>query len=550
MKTPANENGGTGESARERLSQSDKHSRILLEVTNRLSVAKNLDEALAVLVEITTFYIKAERGTVFINDKTTGELYSRIAQGNLKREIRILNTKGVAGWVFSNNQGAIITDAYKDPRFNKAVDVRTGFRTKSILCAPLRSMSGELIGVAQLLNKTDGQFDQENLDLLEAMTEQAAIVIQGNIMIEQIEAARHQELEFLDVVSQVSSELELGPLLGKIIRTISTMLDSERATLFINDEKTNELYTEVGEGLGKNIIRFPNDVGIAGTVFKTGKPLNIPHAYADLRFNPSFDRSTGYFTRSILCMPVISKEGKSIGVSQVLNKRGGAFTKEDEKRLGAFTSQISMGIENAKLFDEVQNAMNYTQSMLSSMHDGVVTFDEKGRVKTINPSGLRILQFDREEFILKKPIDELFIDENKWMQEKLTDVSEAQDILDAELIVSGEKVSLNISILPLQGEKETPKGKEKVNMGTMLMLEDISSEKRMKSTMSRYMDPDLAEQLMGDGDDEILGGKQSVASVLFSDVRSFTTITEELGAQGTVKLLNETPTVRFALPST
>ncbi len=539
MKTPANENGGTGESARERLSHSDKHSRILLEVTNRLSVAKNLDEALAVLVEITTFYIKAERGTVFINDKTTGELYSRIAQGNLKREIRILNTKGVAGWVFSNNQGAIITDAYKDPRFNKAVDVRTGFRTKSILCAPLRSMSGELIGVAQLLNKTDGQFDQVNLDLLEAMTEQAAIVIQGNIMIEQIEAARHQELEFLDVVSQVSSELELGPLLGKIIRTISTMLDSERATLFINDEKTNELYTEVGEGLGKNIIRFPNDVGIAGTVFKTGKPLNIPHAYADLRFNPSFDRSTGYFTRSILCMPVISKEGKSIGVSQVLNKRGGAFTKEDEKRLGAFTSQISMGIENAKLFDEVQNAMNYTQSMLSSMHDGVVTFDEKGRVKTINPSGLRILQFDREEFILKKPIDELFIDENKWMQEKLTDVGEAQDILDAELIVSGEKVSLNISILPLQGEKETPKGKEKVNMGTMLMLEDISSEKRMKSTMSRYMDPDLAEQLMGDGDDEILGGKQSVASVLFSDVRSFTTITEELGAQGTVKLLNE-----------
>ena len=539
MKTPANENGATGESARERLSKSDKHSRILLEVTNRLSVAKDLDEALAVLVEITTHYIKAERGTVFINDKTTGELYSRIAQGNLKREIRILNTKGVAGWVFSNNQGAIITDAYKDPRFNKAVDVRTGFRTKSILCAPLRSMSGELIGVAQLLNKTDGHFDQENLDLLEAMTEQAAIVIQGNIMIEQIEAARHQELEFLDVVSQVSSELELGPLLGKIIRTISTMLDSERATLFINDEKTNELYTEVGEGLGKNIIRFPNDVGIAGTVFKTGKPLNIPHAYADLRFNPSFDRSTGYFTRSILCMPVISKEGKSIGVSQVLNKRGGAFTKEDEKRLGAFTSQISMGIENAKLFDEVQNAMKYTQSMLSSMHDGVVTFDEKGRVKTINPSGLRILQFDREDFILKKPIEELFIDENLWMQEKLTDVDEAQDILDAELIVSGEKVSVNINILPLQGEKETPKGKEKFNMGTMLMLEDISSEKRMKSTMSRYMDPDLAEQLMGDGDEEILGGKQSVASVLFSDVRSFTTITEELGAQGTVKLLNE-----------
>ena len=357
--------------------------------------------------------------------------------------------------MFSNNQGAIITDAYKDPRFNKAVDVRTGFRTKSILCAPLRTMTGELIGVAQLLNKTEGEFNQQDLDLLEAMTEQAAIVIQGNVMVEQIEASRRQELEFLDVVSQVSSELELGPLLEKIIRTISTMLDAERATLFINDEKTNELYTEVGEGLGKNVIRFPNNVGIAGTVFVSGKSLNIPHAYADLRFNPSFDRTSGFFTRSILCMPVISKEGKTIGVSQVLNKRGGAFTKEDEKRLAAFTSQISMGIENAKLFDEVQNAMNYTQSMLSSMHDGVVTFDENGKVKTINPAGLRILQFDREEFIVKKHIDELFIEDNAWMKEKLTEVQEPIDIHDAELVISGEKTSVNLNILPLVGEKET-----------------------------------------------------------------------------------------------
>ena len=73
------------------------------------------------------------------------------------------------------------------------------------------------------------------------------------------------------------------------------------------------------------------------------------------------------------------------------------------------------------------------------------------------------------------------------------------------------------------------------------MIEDISSEKRMKSTMSRYMDPELADQLMATGseNEDIMGGKQSVGTVLFSDVRSFTTITEELGAQGTVKLLND-----------
>ena len=534
--------------------RTSRFSDMLLQVTNDLAKTKSLDEALETLVKITTSTIGAERGTIFLNDASTGELYSRIAQGNFRREIRILNTKGVAGWVFSKNQGVIIHDAYKDERFNKAVDVRTGFRTKSILCAPLRTVSGEKIGVSQILNKIDGEFEQEDLDLLEAMTEQAAIAIQGNIIVEQIEAARKQELEFLDVVSQVSSELELTPLLQKIITTISTMLDCERATLFINDEKTNELYTEVGEGLDeKSTIRIPNHLGISGTVFTSGKAVNIPHAYADLRFNPSFDKQTGFFTRSILCMPVFSKAGKAIGVSQVLNKRGGAFNAEDEKRLAAFTSQISMGIENAKLFDDVQSQMNYSQSILSSMHDAVLTLDENGVIKTCNPAGLRILRIPHEAAVLEQQASVLFGGPNEWLLKKLEAVNENEEFLDAELQIEGETLSVNITLTPLLGkikskdEREGDTGGEgiltsKPNIiGAMLMIEDISSEKRMKSTMSRYMDPELADQLMtADGNNEdVMGGKQSVGTVLFSDVRSFTTITEELGAQGTVKLLND-----------
>ena len=544
--------------------RTERFSDMLLQVTTDLAKTKSLDEALETLVKITTSTIGAERGTIFLNDASTGELYSRIAQGNFRREIRILNSKGVAGWVFSKNQGVIIHDAYKDERFNKAVDVRTGFRTKSILCAPLRTISGEKIGVSQILNKIDGEFDQDDLDLLEAMTEQAAIAIQGNIIVEQIEAARKQELEFLDVVSQVSSELELTPLLQKIISTISTMLDCERATLFINDEKTNELYTEVGEGLDeKSIIKFPNHLGIAGNVFTSGKPVNIPHAYADLRFNPAFEKQTGFFTRSILCMPVFNKEGKTIGVSQVLNKRGGAFNAEDEKRLAAFTSQISMGIENAKLFDDVQSQMNYSESILSSMHDAVLTFDENHVIKTCNPAGLKILKVPHEAAILEQEASILFSGPNEWLLKKLETVEDTEEFLDAEIQVEGETLSVNITLTPLLGKNSTrgrlQKGSEKniktgknttvideitvgrEIIGAMLMIEDISSEKRMKSTMSRYMDPELADQLMATGgeNEDIMGGKQSVGTVLFSDVRSFTTITEELGAQGTVKLLND-----------
>ena len=120
--------------AKEPLIRTSRFSDMLLQVTTDLAKTKSLDEALETLVKITTSTIGAERGTIFLNDPTTGELYSRIAQGNFRREIRIMNSKGVAGWVFSQNEGAIIPDAYKDDRFNKAVDVLWISHEKHFVC--------------------------------------------------------------------------------------------------------------------------------------------------------------------------------------------------------------------------------------------------------------------------------------------------------------------------------------------------------------------------------------------------------------------------------
>jgi adenylate cyclase len=505
----------------------------LLDVYNRIADVLSLDLLLKRLIEIITEALNADRTTLYLYDPETHELFSRIAQGDLTQEIRFASHLGIAGSVFTGGEAVTINDAYSDPRFNQEVDRRTGYKTRNILCTPLRNKRREIIGVSQVLNKAEDKFNSEDMAMLEAITTQAAAAIENAQLHEKVEKARREEEKMLEVTNAISTELQLEPLLNKIMQVTTQILDADRSTLFMHDPKTNELWSRVAGGVGSKEIRFPDSAGIAGSVFTSGRTLNIPDAYQDPRFNQEIDRKTGYRTRNILCMPIINKAGRGLGVTQVLNKKGGPFTAEDERRLKAFTAQAAIALENAQLFEDVMNARNYNESILKSLSNGVVTLSTDRRVIKVNDAVLKILRA-QEKDIIERPVAELFEGKTAWILDSIKNVETtgATDLtMDTDLeLRDGSKVSVNLATVPLIDIKNHP-------IGFMLIFEDISNEKRVKGTMARYMSKDVLDKLLNEGSDTLVGTEQE-ATILFSDIRSFTTFSEKIGPRGTVSMLN------------
>lgn len=162
------------------------------------------------------------------------------------------------------------------------------------------------------------------------------------------------KLTFLvDASKALSSTLDLSELLGRILDVAKSQVEAERGTIFLVDEKAEEIWSLIAHGLEKQEIRLPLGKGIAGHVAKTGEIVNIPDAYADPRFNPEVDKRTGFRTRNILCLPIRNKPGKIIAALQLLNKKQGPFTDEDADFLITLSGHMALALENAQLHQEL-----------------------------------------------------------------------------------------------------------------------------------------------------------------------------------------------------
>lgn len=151
----------------------------LLKIGQSVSAETDIDVLLKVIAEETKAAIQADRCSVFLYDKKNNELWSKVALGMDSEEIRFPANKGLAGHVVKTGETINIKDAYLDDRFNPEIDNQTGYKTKTILCMPIKNLKQEIIGAFQVLNKLNGEFSEEDEDLLIAIGSSAGIALEN-----------------------------------------------------------------------------------------------------------------------------------------------------------------------------------------------------------------------------------------------------------------------------------------------------------------------------------------------------------------------------------
>jgi HD-GYP domain-containing protein (c-di-GMP phosphodiesterase class II) len=173
------------------------------------------------------------------------------------------------------------------------------------------------------------------------------------------------------VVKAMTTERKLESMLDVITRETTNMLKCDRCSVFVVDHHSGELWTQIALGLeGLRTIR----VALAGTSIvslcaRTGRVINIPDAYEDPRFDPEVDKSTGYRTKNILCVPMHDRNGSVIGVFEVMNKEQGIFTDEDEEWLQALAAVAGGLIEQAQQYSEIEHFVDKTLETLAQTID-------------------------------------------------------------------------------------------------------------------------------------------------------------------------------------
>lgn len=372
------------------LAREERVSEALRLVGTALGTTLDLDDLLELVLSKVTELLEAERATLYLLDEQKNELVSRLVVGGQVRSIRMKVGHGIAGTVALTGRPFRIEDAYTDDRFERQWDVLTGFRTTSMLAAPLKNHLGRTIGVIQVLNKKTGQgFTDEDETLLTALSTQAAVAIDNSRLFlsliqknkqlldtkEQLER-KLEDLELLFELERATSRAAaLEELLVAVLSRSAQACDAAGAAVLLAEEESGDLvqYVLAADAPGELIrLGIKAGEGLLALAMQGSEPLEISDAASDPRFSARVEGAFAFPVESLLALPLEGAQA-SLGAIGLFTKRGGGgFTSEDLALLRMVSANVSTAVRlfRANRAREVSERLTTIGRLLSQViHD-------------------------------------------------------------------------------------------------------------------------------------------------------------------------------------
>ncbi|RDD45317.1 putative 3',5'-cyclic phosphodiesterase pde-5 [Trichoplax sp. H2] len=406
----------------------------MLEINNKPNQTLILSE----LINCLSSVIQVDGKLLYVIDTSTEEMYlfakhdpSCITSG--RQAIGMGTT--IPAYVATCKESIRLDDILiVDERFPDGIGIEEN-TAQSIICQPVIKSNGEIIAVILVYRTVNNsQFNKEDEETISSFLLWAGAALYYAGMYHSMEKERKLNEFLLTMTKSIFQDIvSMDTVITKIMNYAQKLVDADRASLFLVDNKSNELYARIfdvgnndnDDKVDKNIkeIRFPMSKGIAGYVATSGNVLNIKDAYKDSRFNREIDSQTGYTTKTILCMPIFIR-GKLlslignifhayvsvIGVVQMVNKRSSVFTQQDEQSFETFAVYCGLALHHAKiayqlqLYDKIRRSeQKYKVALEVLSYHSQCSHDELHSLRNADP--VYVASLARYDFDVKRITD-------------------------------------------------------------------------------------------------------------------------------------------------
>lgn len=354
------------------------------------------------------------------------------------------------------------------------------------------------------------------------------------------EKEREQLRALQDVGAMINSSLDLDQVLVVVMDAIIDLTKAERSILMLKNEESGELDLRVYRNMDRETIEkssFDISRSIVRAVAESGEPVVTMNAMSDSRFAAQ-ESIISYNLRSILCVPLKIKE-VIIGVIYTDNRvQSGVFGDTDRDLLASFANQAAVAIENARLFQQIRNHLTEITEMrdlmdnvFASIASGVITIDNGERIVLYNRAAERLLGYPHSDIVrqtYQRALETLGLPVETLIEEVRHNGGAKNTEVDLVVNRRPGVTTLNLTMTPLRDfEQET--------LGVAMVLNDVTEKKRLES-VRRYLPPALVDQIRDL--DAAQRPQHRIMSVVFADVRGYSTFSEHVDPEKLIQIMN------------